>query len=462
MEADVKRKELLMESKAELIERARELDLPGRSKMSKEELAAEIEKALGRVDAARRRRARTASGATPPARKATSSRARRAIEERTRRNRAATAQSGISEERVRLSALEEDAELDESRSGTGVARRVKPSRASKRKSPPPGAEQLDLDAGSSASGTVSRPPSDAPQFVRSRVPEDRLSGGPLAKTYGRNKFVLLTRDPRWLFAYWEILPESEEKVRRTAGDDLDGARRILRVYDVTESGGAEPSGSFDLQIHPGAKSWYIHLPTPGRIWRIELGYIGHSGRFYRVLGSNTAKTPRKSVSNVVDEEYRTLDEEFDEIFRLSGGHIAGSAAGGIGGSAAVARKGGKGRKGRAAEEEAPERWMFPFPTSGGMWSGMPYASGVPSQPAPPVKPGDDFFFWVNCELILYGGTQPTATVTVQGQRISLRPDGTFTLRYALPDGKIELPVVATRADGKQKRRARPIVTRVTK
>lgn len=455
----MKRKELLTESKAELIERARELDLPGRSKMSKEELAGEIEKALGRVEAARRRRARSSSDAVPPARKATSSRARRAIEERTKRNRAATSQNSLQEGRVRLSALEEEADDTQTGSDGRVAsaRRVKPSRASKRTSPPPGMEQLDLESASSASGTVSRPPSDAPHFVRSRVPEDRLSGGPLPKSYGRNKFVLLTRDPRWLFAYWEITPETEEKIRRSGGADVAEAGRILRIFDVTDPESGEAVGSFDVSIHPGAKSWYIHLPTAGRIWKIEIGLVGKSGRFYRILGSNTAKTPRKSVSHVVDEEYRTLDEEFDEIFRLSGGHLATQAIEQFGGSAGVKRR----RKGAEAEEEAPGRWSWPFPTSGGMWSGLPYASGVPAQPAP-VPHGDEFFFWVNCELILYGGTQPTATVTVQGQRINLRPDGTFTMRYALPDGKIELPVVATRADGKQKRKAKPIVTRVTK
>ena len=44
----MKKKELLSESKAGLIERAKELELPGRSRMTKEELAAEIAKAKRR------------------------------------------------------------------------------------------------------------------------------------------------------------------------------------------------------------------------------------------------------------------------------------------------------------------------------------------------------------------------------------------------------------------------------
>jgi hypothetical protein len=53
---------------------------------------------------------------------------------------------------------------------------------------------------------------------------------------------------------------------------------------------------------------------------------------------------------------------------------------------------------------------------------------------------------VNAELIVYGATEPTATVTIGGRPIRLRPDGSFSYRFALPDGQYELPVVAVSAD----------------
>ncbi len=64
-----------------------------------------------------------------------------------------------------------------------------------------------------------------------------------------------------------------------------------------------------------------------------------------------------------------------------------------------------------------------------------------------------FWFKVNAELILYGSTEPDATVTVGGRTIKLRPDGTFSYRFALPDGEYGLPAVATSADGTDARRA---------
>jgi hypothetical protein len=64
-----------------------------------------------------------------------------------------------------------------------------------------------------------------------------------------------------------------------------------------------------------------------------------------------------------------------------------------------------------------------------------------------------FWFNVNAELIIYGATEPDASVTIGGRPIQLRRDGTFSFRFALPDGSYELPVQATSADGEEARSA---------
>jgi hypothetical protein len=82
------------------------------------------------------------------------------------------------------------------------------------------------------------------------------------------------------------------------------------------------------------------------------------------------------------------------------------------------------------------------------------AFGGISSPAP--KPGareKSFWFNVNAELIVYGATEPDATVSIGGRRIKLRPDGSFSYRFALPDGNYEMPVVAISADATDGRAA---------
>jgi hypothetical protein len=59
---------------------------------------------------------------------------------------------------------------------------------------------------------------------------------------------------------------------------------------------------------------------------------------------------------------------------------------------------------------------------------------------PPAAPG--FWLNVNAELVIYGSTEPNARVTIAGQPVLVRPDGTFSCRYALPDGHYHLPIQA--------------------
>jgi hypothetical protein len=90
--------------------------------------------------------------------------------------------------------------------------------------------------------------------------------------------------------------------------------------------------------------------------------------------------------------------------------------------------------------------------------------GSPSSPfgalsslgaAPGAAAGGKSGFWfnINAELIIYGATEPDATVTIGGRKIRLRPDGSFSYRFALPDGKYDLPAIAVSAAGDDQRSA---------
>ena len=80
-----------------------------------------------------------------------------------------------------------------------------------------------------------------------------------------------------------------------------------------------------------------------------------------------------------------------------------------------------------------------------------------SSPTSPFGGGGEqsrgFWFNVNAELIIYGATEPNAKVTLAGHEIKLRDDGTFSYRFALPDGQYDLPAVAVSASGDDARAA---------
>ena len=65
-------------------------------------------------------------------------------------------------------------------------------------------------------------------------------------------------------------------------------------------------------------------------------------------------------------------------------------------------------------------------------------------------------------MIVFGVTDPNAHVTLKGQPVRLRPDGSFYVQFTLPDRRQVLPVVASSGDGVQQQTIVLAVERNTK
>jgi hypothetical protein len=254
--------------------------------------------------------------------------------------------------------------------------------------------------------------------------------------YGDNKIVALVRDPWWIYVYWEIRREKEDEIQRKISSDGDEAvKSILRVYDVTDVNfnGRNAHSHFDIDLKGLASSWYVNVGSPDRAWLVDIGIVTRKGNFYLLARSNTVRTPRHGMSERFDAEWMIPEDDYWKMFGLSGGF-------GIG-------------KGSLEVREMFKKRLEEQVTSAQISSSASFYR----------KPEAKKKFWlvVNTELIVYGATEPDAKVTVQGKEISLRPDGTFSLRFALPDGKQVIPVEATSSDKTDKRKITPIVTRKT-
>jgi hypothetical protein len=253
----------------------------------------------------------------------------------------------------------------------------------------------------------------------------------LPSYYDQDKIILQVRDPRWLHAYWELKNQTIEGLKRKLGDDFYRAKKILRVYDVTNIifNGFNANSFFDIQYNDFANSWYIDTAGPGRSWCVDLGLMLTDGRFITILRSNVVSTPLDGPSWITDEEWMIPEDVFARLYGMGFGLGKSSPVGG-------------------AWQQRLKQGLF--------------SSGVSSSPVRKEVKQRSFWMKVDCELIVYGATEPDAKVTVQGQPINLRPDGTFTLRYYLPDSKQVIPVKATSADKLEERTITPIVTRETR
>jgi len=275
---------------------------------------------------------------------------------------------------------------------------------------------------------------EAAKYHTPEVPRpERIMPQDLPYSYDVDKIVLQVRDPWWLHAYWEVRHATLQKLRHELKSDFSKAKRLLRVYDVSHIifDGSNAHRFFDIHINEYATNWYIDTAGPGRSWCVDLGLLLPDGRFIMILRSNVVHTPLEGPSWITDEEWMIPEDMFTRLYGLGVG---------FGSSPLKVKK---------LWEQRLKRDI---------------TSGPISSLSSPVRKAQEKKFWlvVNTELIVYGATEPDAKVTVQGKQINLRPDGTFSLRFALPDGKQVIPVKAVSGDKKEERAITPIVTKETK
>ncbi len=318
--------------------------------------------------------------------------------------------------------------------------------------------------------------------------EDR-TGGSLADVdegladlpsgYGESRIVLLPRDPQWAYTYWDIPNEHKEELRRQGGQQL-----ALRIYDVTDIN-IEFQSPHSIQEYPAdelAREWYLPVPVSDRDYVIDIGYRAADGRWLVLARSARVHIPPVYPSDWIEDVFITVNFEedlrgktqyelvppakkiaatangnavntngnpiYDQIFGLAESAEAQRVAGSIFGSQ------------HQVSGAVQSLSSYIFPSGVGMWA-VPTVSGLTasgagmsgvgfSASAVPMRPRQ-FWLIADAELIVYGATEPDATVTIGGRPIQLNPDGTFRFQMSFQDGLIDYPILAVAADGEQTR-----------
>jgi uncharacterized protein len=252
----------------------------------------------------------------------------------------------------------------------------------------------------------------------------------------RDRLVVMVRGPFWLHAYWELSRQGVSRAQAALGEQWHAAKAVLRLYEV--SAGATTSAAEtpvrDVEIHGGVNNWYIDVLEPPRSFRVDIGYRAPNGRFFVLARSNVVSTPKAAASDEIDENWSEVAANFDKIYSMSGGYAAEGPS-------------------TELQELFEERLRRPM--------GSPLVTqfaGV--EGLLPKKRG--FSFEVDAELIVFGCTEPQAHVTLQGEPVKLRPDGTFTVRFSLPNSRQVIPAVACSRDGFEQRTVVLAVERNTK
>jgi uncharacterized protein len=268
--------------------------------------------------------------------------------------------------------------------------------------------------------------------LSAKVPQNLPAG------YGKDRIVVMVRDPYWLHAYWELTHQSIQRAEAALGQDWHTARPVLRVVDVSSHDTTSTSEATvrDIEIHGGCQNWYVEVQQPPKSYRVDVGYLSRRGQFYCLSRSNVVSTPRANVSDTLDENWTDIDpKQADRIYAMSTGYDPNTASS------------------LELKQLFEERLRRPL--------GSPALSSFGSGAVAPEKTRK-FAFKLDAELIVYGETAPDARVTLQGEPVKMRPDGTFTMRFSLPDSRQIIPAVAASADGVEERTIVLAIERNTK
>jgi hypothetical protein len=221
------------------------------------------------------------------------------------------------------------------------------------------------------------------------------------------------------------------------GQEWHSVKPILRLMEV--SAGATTSGVEsplrDIEIHGGVNNWYIDVQDPPKSFRVDIGYRAPSGKFFVLARSNVVTTPKASSKDAIDENWTDVAQNYDKIYALSGGYNQDGSSGEL-------------------QELFEERLRRPM--------GSPLVTNFGSGVEGLLPRKKQFFFEIDAELIVYGVTENDAHVTLQGEPVRLRPDGTFTMRFSLPNCRQVIPCVASGANGLEQRTIVLAVERNTK
>lgn len=333
-------------------------------------------------------------------------------------------------------------------------------------------QALQANATLGLSTTQEEPQVEASKFELGQ--EDRV-GGPLTSVdeglgelpggYGESRIVLMPRDPQWAYTYWDVPNGHKEELRRQGGQQL-----ALRVYDVTDIdlNYQSPHSVQEYICDELAREWYLPVPVSDRDYSIDIGYRTADGRWLVLARSAPVRIPPVYPSDWVEDVFLTVNWEeelrgktiyklvppskaaisgttnpiYEEIFGMAQSAEAQRVAGSIFGSMQ-----------HVPASMAPEQAIssYIFPSGVGMWASGVGMSGIGfSASAPPIRPRK-FWLVADAELIVYGATEPDATVTIGGRPIKLNPDGTFRFQMSFQDGLIDYPIMAVAADGEQTR-----------
>lgn len=355
------------------------------------------------------------------------------------------------------------------------------------------AEEIELERRrkhASLKTTMEIPVFSVPVYGAAAVVREEELTGDLPEHYDETRLVMQIRDPHWAHTYWELPPVERKRLELEVGIfEFAHSHFVLRLHDVTNGHTQE------IRLTENARDWYLHLENAQCVYQVELGMQSPTEGYTFIALSNLVQTPPDSVAlrwaepvapqppepgiefgspeanavpasaaNVAPPTAHLTDPvcvyrqaPLDRPLQFSGSSEQSGAVQPSDSSPAIP----------ASQIFSAGVSSFALPSSSQEMPGSHFAPGaMPGSDMMPssqtqssdvlVRKSEESFLCMAADLIVYGRAPAGWQLFFLGQQVDVRPDGSFSLRLALPENvsqHLELTAVDPRTGQQQVIRA---------
>ncbi len=333
------------------------------------------------------------------------------------------------------------------------------------------AEEIELERSrkhASLKTTMEIPVFSVPVYGAAAVVREEELTGDLPEHYDETRLVMQIRDPHWAHTYWELPPVERKRLELEVGIfEFAHSRFVLRLHDVTNGLTQE------IRLTENARDWYVHLENAQCVYQVELGLQSPTEGYTFIALSNLVQTPPDSVAPRWAEPVAPQPEPgigpmpaaISEATVLEPAVQVQPPTAHLTDPACVYRQapsdrplqlgGSSGQSGEfplsESVSEMPASQILPagvssfampgsfqeMPTSPFAPAAMPGSDMLPSSQTQSsealVRKNEEALLCMAADLIVYGRAPAGWQLFFLGQQVEVRPDGSFSIRLALPE-----------------------------
>ena len=258
----------------------------------------------------------------------------------------------------------------------------------------------------------------------------------------KTTLAFLPRDPDWAYVFWHISDQDRDKAQSLGANKL-----CLRLYDVTgsEDGNINQGTLREIAVDSFSTEWYLPIPVSDRTYKVELGYR-YGFEWMTLSFSSPSHVPSSHPSEQILDKFvpfnlESTTETNSEILNSQKNEGTGLHERLYQAATNYPKRIRVGSEEFMEDISSTDMNSLQSDSGAGIWASGSNDSGsgiINNRP---------FWLVADSELIVYGSTDPSATLTIGGEKVPLASDGTFRLQVPFRDGSQKYNIKVVDASG---------------